>query len=401
MFEWIEATASRQSAIIGGNQPAGSRLLFPAILCVLVFLAGCGGPPVTHPHAHAEDWESPELPKTVVAAPVYPIPGPPPPLTNIPAPAPAPAQIPSPAFTNDLAGTWVPLDRWCQSNGLETPERLGASPQPSWALRAPQVQMSFRAGSQVLEWNGMELHLGFAPQWHDRQPYVHALDLRKTVVPLLNATHTSEPGRRQTIVIDPGHGGVDAGARSVVGGRLEKDLTLDWARRLESLLSAAGCQVFLTRRDDRELSLPERVAFATAHRADLFVSLHFNSAGAENHTAGLETYCLTPAGMPSTVTRNFSDDPRMTFPNNRYDAQNIQLALRAHRALLEVNGHRDRGVRRARFLGVLQNQTQPSVLVEGGYLTNPQEARRIADPAYRQQLAEALAKALTGGNPRE
>jgi hypothetical protein len=62
--------------------------------------------------------------------------------------------------------------------------------------------------------------------------------------------------------------------------------------------------------------------------------------------------------------------------------------------VLSVNGHADRGVRRARFLGVLQGQNRPAVLVEGGYLSNPQEAQRIADPAYRQRLAEALAKAL-------
>ena len=65
-----------------------------------------------------------------------------------------------------------------------------------------------------------------------------------------------------------------------------------------------------------------------------------------------------------------------------------------HRALLQVNGRHDRGVRRARFLGVLRGQRCPAVLVEGGYLSNPQEARRIADPAYRQKLAEAVAQAL-------
>jgi hypothetical protein len=61
---------------------------------------------------------------------------------------------------------------------------------------------------------------------------------------------------------------------------------------------------------------------------------------------------------------------------------------------LQVNGRRDRGVRRARFLGVLRGQRCPAILVEGGYLSNPQEARRVADPAYRQKLAEAVAQAL-------
>ena len=126
----------------------------------------------------------------------------------------------------------------------------------------------------------------------------------------------------------------------------------------------------------------------------MFLSLHFNSSAPNDQQAGLETYCLTPTGMPSTVTRGYDDDPALAFPNNAFDAQNLQLALRVHRALLQVNGRLDRGVRRARYLGVLRGQNRPAILVEGGYLSNPHEARRIADPAYRQKLAEAVARAL-------
>jgi N-acetylmuramoyl-L-alanine amidase len=152
--------------------------------------------------------------------------------------------------------------------------------------------------------------------------------------------------------------------------------------------------VLLTRTNDLEMSLPNRIAFAEAHKAGVFLSLHFNSSAPNDQQAGLETYCLTPAGMPSTVTRGYGDDLGLAFPNNAFDPQNLQLALRVHRALLQVNGRHDRGVRRARFLGVLRGQHCPAVLVEGGYLSNPQEARQIADPAYRQKLAEAVAQAL-------
>jgi N-acetylmuramoyl-L-alanine amidase len=74
----------------------------------------------------------------------------------------------------------------------------------------------------------------------------------------------------------------------------------------------------------------------------------------------------------------------------------LQFASLVHRALLQVNGRHDRGLRRARYLGVLRGQNRPAILVEGGYLSNPHEARLIADPAYRQRLAEAVAKALGG-----
>jgi N-acetylmuramoyl-L-alanine amidase len=94
------------------------------------------------------------------------------------------------------------------------------------------------------------------------------------------------------------------------------------------------------------------------------------------------------------VTRGYNDDAALAFPNNAFDAQNVQFALQVHRALLQVNGRHDRGLRRARYLGVLRGQNRPAILVEGGYLSNPREARLIADPAYREKLAEAVAQAL-------
>jgi N-acetylmuramoyl-L-alanine amidase len=68
--------------------------------------------------------------------------------------------------------------------------------------------------------------------------------------------------------------------------------------------------------------------------------------------------------------------------------------VRVHRELLAVNGNRDRGIRRARFPGVLRGQNRPAVLIEGGFLSNPEESRRVADPDYREKLAEAVARAL-------
>jgi N-acetylmuramoyl-L-alanine amidase len=240
----------------------------------------------------------------------------------------------------------------------------------------------------------MELWLGFAPQMIDNQLFVHALDLKKTVQPLTSA-NTVWPARTNgVIVIDAGHGGEDSGARSALGNRYEKEFTLDWARRLDTLLTAKGWQVYLTRANDSELALSNRVAVAGRHKADLFVSLHFNSAGPNEEQAGLETYCLTPSGMPSSLTRGFEDDLTVTFPNNSFDGQNLQLAVSVHHALLRVNGNHDRGVRRARFPGVLRGQQRPAVLIEGGYLSNRREARIISEPAYRQKLAQAVSDGI-------
>ena len=98
--------------------------------------------------------------------------------------------------------------------------------------------------------------------------------------------------------------------------------------------------------------------------------------------------------MPSSLNRGFGDDTREWHPNNAFDDQNFQLAAALHRAVLAASGGTDRSVCRARFLGVLRGQNRPAVLIEGGYLSNPYEARKIATSTYRQSLAEGVANAL-------
>jgi N-acetylmuramoyl-L-alanine amidase len=368
--------------------PDGFRCQCGGWVCVLILLlAGCASPP----HGKGRQTTSPrEADRTYEpVAPVIPV-SPMPPL--VPAPIPTPPAVA--VATNQFPETWISLGRWCKAYGLAAPCPTTPAPMPGYTLATTNGVFQLRVGSQVAHWDGLEVRLAFSPQYTDGQPYVHTLDLRKTIQPLLLGTPMSFLKTNLTIVIDPGHGGEDSGTSSVLGDLAEKDFTLDWARRVGSLLASNGWQVFLTRTGDTDLSLSNRIAFAEAHKAGVFLSLHFNSSAPNDQQSGLETYCLTPTGMPSTLTRGFGDDLRLTFPNNAFDAQNLQLALRVHRALLQVNGKRDRGVRRARFLGVLRGQRCPAILVEGGYLSNPQEARRISDPAYRQKLAEALAQVI-------
>ena len=236
--------------------------------------------------------------------------------------------------------------------------------------------------------------MGFAPEFIDDQIFVHRLDLQKNVEPLLSGSPLNFASTNRVVVIDPGHGGNKPGTICVLDGRPEKEFTLDLARRLKTQLTQNGWQVFLTRTNDVDIALSNRVAFAEAHHASLFISLHFNSAAPEKKQNGLETYCLTPTGMPSTLTRGYSDLWTDFFPNNSFDAQNLQLAVKLQRALLHASGAEDRGVRRARFMDVLHGEHCPAVLIEGGYLSNPHEAAKIEDPFYRQKLAEAIAEAL-------
>jgi N-acetylmuramoyl-L-alanine amidase len=360
-------------------------MLRAACWLLAVLLAGCATDAARRGE-RAPDWESETAQTPTPQMPVAP---------PEPEPVPPPAPAPTPAPTDAVLETWVPLQRWCKAMGLASPCQVAAAPSPAYSLVTPNGTFVLRVGTQFAYWDGVEFWLGFAPQMVDGQPYVHALDLKKTLQPLVIGAPMSVLKTNLTIVIDPGHGGEDAGARSVLGDHYEREFTLDWARRLGVLLARTGWKVLLTRSNDIHLSLSDRVALAEENNAALFLSLHFNSAAPNERHAGLETYCLTPTGMASSVTRNYDDDAALVFPNNAFDAQNVQLAACVHRALLQVNGRHDRGVRRARYLGVLRWQNRPAILIEGGYLSNPLEARRIADPAYRQRMAEAVAKALT------
>ena len=290
--------------------------------------------------------------------------------------------------------TWTSLSRWAAAHNLAEPKRLADSPLVTYGLRSSSGDMIFTIGSRDVFWNGRLIHLGFDPEMVDGEVFLHGLDLEKNLEPLL-----CEPPLKfeadKVIVLDPGHGGMNSGTISVLDRRPEKEFTLDLARRLKPLLEAEGWTVFLTRTDDYDLALSNRVQFAESHHADLFVSLHFNSAAPDKIQSGLETYCLTPTGMPSTLTRGFADPWQEYLPNNMFDAQNLQFALCLHDALLRVNGEEDRGVRRARFIGVLRGQKRPAILIEGGYLSNPGEAAKIEDPEFRQKMAEAIAGALS------
>jgi len=363
------------------------------ILCgALLFLAGCATPPpsepvprewsVTNPAPRVAGTTTamgvsvnrpPGLTVPIKTAPVIP--------TNIIRPQPLPVT------------TWTSVNRWAAGHNLDKPQRLTDSPMATYAMISGNGEMIFSIGSQEATWNGREIHLGFDPEMIDGDIFLHELDLQKNLEPLLCEKPLTFGGS-QVIVLDPGHGGTDNGTISVLDHRPEKEFTLDLAKRIKPLLEQEGWKVFLTRTTDCDLSHSNRVSFAESHQADLFISLHFNSAAPDKKQAGLETYCLTPTGMPSTLTRGLPDLWSDSVPNNNFDAQNLQLAVRLHNALLRTSGEEDRGVRRARFITVLRGQKRPAILIEGGYLSNPVEAAKIENSDFRQKLAETIAAAL-------
>ena len=228
----------------------------------------------------------------------------------------APVATPSPVPNDNEP--WTPIAIWCRSKGLPTPE--------------------IQAGSRAVKIGGITHFLGFEPIDQGGTICIHPLDRIKTFEPLLLALTWPHP---KILVLDPGHGGAQVGSRCLTGNRFEKEFTLDWALRLKPLLEAQGWTVTLTRTNDSELSLTDRVRMAETQQAGLFISLHFNSAFPNTQAHGLETYCLTPCGLTSTTTRVYADDTTATFPNNQHDAGNLVLARRIHRHLLSATGAAD------------------------------------------------------------
>jgi N-acetylmuramoyl-L-alanine amidase len=210
------------------------------------------------------------------------------------------------------------------------------------------------------------------------------------------------------VVIDAGHGAHDPGAAGI-GGLQEKEVTLDVALRLRTLLEASGYETVLTRERDVYLPLEERTALANTSRGDLFISVHCNASDAGN-LSGVETYFLnlasskramaTAARENSMALANMSDLQRLVkeiyaskMDESSRFADAVQRAL--HGALRRKYADvKDLGVKQAPFY-VLIGAQMPSVLAEISFINHRREGKRLADPAYRQLVAQALADGVT------
>lgn len=252
-------------------------------------------------------------------------------------------------------------------------------------------RLAFSKDSKEAEINGVSVRLCYPIVMKDGAGYIAEMDLDKTLRPVLSPPRGGRRKKIWNVVIDPGHGGNDPGFQ--IGAHQEKKYTLLLAQELCDQLKRAGFKASLTRTADIPLDKPLRPDIARRRLADVFISLHWNSAGSGGSDVnGVETYCLTPAGAPSTNTGNDVSGAE-TRAGNRFDAENLYLAYVLQRSLRKELGVQDRGVHRARF-AVLCPSVMPSVLIEGGYMSNPAESKRIYDAGYRRQMAKAIVDGL-------
>lgn len=218
----------------------------------------------------------------------------------------------------------------------------------------------------------------------------------------------SDLRRVRTVIIDPGHGGRDPGATGV-GGLREKDVALRLARALGKKLEAEGFRVVYTRDDDRTIGLEERTAIAEASRGDLFVSLHANAASRRS-VRGIETFyldreherhSLRVAARENGIDRDQVNDLQKTLTMLRVSETSVQsrrLANFVHHEMVDGVGSRyreirDLGVKKGPFY-VLFLSNMPAILIEAGFLTNREEARRLRRGDYLNRIATQITAGL-------
>lgn len=207
--------------------------------------------------------------------------------------------------------------------------------------------------------------------------------------------------REHLVVVDAGHGGMDGGTQG--HGVLEKNCSLEIAKRVEKQIHAQGIRTLMTRSGDTFIELEDRSAMANRKGASLFVSVHLNADATSSETAGVETYFSSRKrlGDLMKLRSRFEMLPGQAFK----DARSEWLAKTVQRAVCKTTGATDRRARDSNYLVVMQSEC-PAILVECGYLTNEAESKRLTNEAYQDKIAAAIAESVkhfllaTSLNPR-
>jgi N-acetylmuramoyl-L-alanine amidase len=211
------------------------------------------------------------------------------------------------------------------------------------------------------------------------------------------------------IFLDPGHGGRAPGA--IKGKIKEKDLVLDIARRAEFFLKKKlKSEVFLTRREDVEVELDERIKVANQKKADVFISIHINACG-KPQRRGVETYIFDltatdeeSARLAKVENKSVEDFKKLILKDlrkHRIHPQTLKLAKCLQESLVVHTGLLDGGIKKAPFW-VLSWAEMPAVLLEIGYLSNEKDRKLLSSKAFREKVAQGIVSGLIkyfqGGN---
>lgn len=260
-------------------------------------------------------------------------------------------------------------------------------------MNTAKTQVRFTIGSRECLMNGLKFILTEPVTELAGSPQLSRIDLEKIINPVLRPSHIRDAGNFNTVILDPGHGGSDPGAINSLG--TEATYNLQVGQKARAMLEKSDYRVVMTRQSDRYLTLQQRVDLANAVLGNaVFISIHFNSGGAD--ARGIETFTLSPTGV-SHYGRGLLASDFSARTGNRQDSANIALATAFHGSLKRRLGGDaktiDRGIKRARFT-VLSGVRHPAILIEGGFMSHPHEARLIANDAYRAAVANSIVDAV-------
>ena len=230
--------------------------------------------------------------------------------------------------------------------------------------------------------NGVSVWLSFPISVYDGKLIVNQKDITTCLNPVLFPPKVAKGKKIRLIAVDAGHGGKDPGYQ--IGENQEKKYTLALAKEVEEQLARVGLKSYMTRRSDKFVDLVDRAVLADRAKADLFVSVHYNCAYDPN-AKGVETFTATPFGAESTA----GEEALRSYAGNRFDAQSMLLAYEVQRSVTRSIEVADRGVRRAGFV-VLRRVSMPGILVEGGFMSNASDAKKVFSEEERRELARAI-----------
>jgi len=260
-------------------------------------------------------------------------------------------------------------------------------------LEGKNLIFKLRIGDQEALLNGVKFVCTYPVIESGSKVGISRIDLTKLIDPVLRPSYIANAGNFRTVVIDAGHGGKDSGA--VNAYKTEKEYNLKVAQELKNLLTVKGFKVILTRSNDTYLTLEERVQIANALTDPaIFISIHFNSGG--RSAKGIETFTLSPQGVAHYGSNVKSSDFQLRN-GNLNDSANVALATAVHGQVMGRIGRSntmDRGIKRARY-SVLTGVKYPAILVEGGFMSHPYEARLIENPKYLSAVANGISDAVT------
>ena len=282
---------------------------------------------------------------------------------------------------------YVSIDSIKNFYGFKKISRIGAS----LVLENSKVEMKTKIGSNECLMNNVKFVFSHQVTAVGEKVYVSRIDLTKLIDPVLRPKFIQVAGDFRTVIIDAGHGGKDPGTTNSYG--TEAGYNIKVAKNLSKLLQSRGYKVVMSRNSDVYLSLQQRVDFANAVKENaIFVSIHFNSGGSS--ARGIETFTLSPPGI-AHYDRDFKAADLQFRAGNEHDSANIALATAVHGSVLRRLGKNtfDRGIKRARF-SVLSGVTHPAVLLEGGFMSHPYEARLIDNQAYQNAVVVGIVDAI-------